>query len=348
MKKYVLPLLFLSSLSLAEEKSLYLKVSQPLELYGGISAGYFYTTNEDGKDSSDKLQITNAILGLKAEVGEKIRFGFDLAVGGSLWSTVWDGGQGDFSYYDPDEKELKEGVGLHWGYAYLKPFKGFEVSAGVLTTNIGYELADTYSNPNVTFGAVWYAQPFIYPGVRLTLDFSEIADLPVSLYAEYNQEYDLDNYAVGILGELGNLSYALSYYDYRASKNLVDLVLGYTIFNVDLGLNFDYQWLDDSAKSAGQDDSAYGVALYVIPKFETKYGEFSLPLRLEYFDEGSSGIYFGGADKGYTLTVTPTFRPTPNTYVRAEVSYVNTDNKVFKNGTKDNKTTLAVELGFTF
>ncbi|RUM30154.1 MAG: hypothetical protein DSY32_02510, partial [Aquifex sp.] len=160
MKKYVLSfssLLLLGSVSFGEEKALYLKVSQPLELYGGLSAGYFYTTNEDNKDSKDKFQITNAILGFKAEVGEKIKFGFDLAIGGSLWATVWDGGQGDFSYYDPQDQELKEGVGLHWGYAYLKPFKGVEISAGVLTTNIGYELADTYSNPNITFGAVWNA-----------------------------------------------------------------------------------------------------------------------------------------------------------------------------------------------
>jgi len=48
------------------------------------------------------------------------------------------------------------------------------------------------------------------------------------------------------------------------------------------------------------------------------------------------------------VTVTPTFKPIKNSFVRAEVAYVSTDNRVFKNGTEDNKTTLAVELGFTF
>ena len=214
------------------------------------------------------------------------------------------------------------------------------VDAGVLTTNVGYELADTYSNPNITFGAIWNAQPFIYPGVRVTVSPLE----NVNLYAEYNQESNSDNFAVGALGELNDISFGLTYYDYRAYKNLIDVVLSYSIGMLDLGLNADYQWLDDSAKTPGQDDSAYGIALYLTPTF----GRLSVPVRLEYFDEGTSGIYFDGADKGYTATITPTFKPTENSFIRAEVAYVSTDKKVFKNGTKDNKTTFAVELGFTF
>ena len=349
MKKYLVSLsslLLLGGFSFSEEKQVTLKLSQALELHGGFSAGYFYSTNptDKNKDSEDKFQVTNAILDFSGEVGKSFKLGFDLAIGGALWATIFDGGQGNFAYYDPDDKTLKEGVGILWGYVSVKPIPQLSIDAGVLTTNVGYELADTYSNPNITFGAVWYGQPFIYPGARLT--FSPLENL--SLYAEYNQEYNRDNFAVGVLGEFAGLSYALSYYDYRASKNLVDLVLGYSIANVDLGLNFDYQWLDDSAKSSNQDDSAYGVALYVIPKFKTNLGEISIPIRLEYFDEGTSGIYYGGADKGYTVTLTPTFRPTANTYIRAEVAYINTDNKIFKNGNKDNKTTIAVEAAFTF
>ena len=357
MKKYFLSLsslLLLGGISFSGEKEVTLKLSQALELHGGLSAGYFYSTNPIDKreDSEDKFQITNAILDFSGEVGKSFKIGFDLAIGGALWATVYDGGQGDFAYYDPDDKSLKEGVGLLWGYVSIKPLSKLSIDAGVLTTNVGYELADTYSNPNITFGAVWYAQPFIYPGARIT--FSPLENL--SLYAEYNQEYDTDNYAVGVIGEFAGFSYALNYYDYRANKNLVDLVLGYSIGNVDLGLNFDYQWLDDTAKKQlkeeleknNVDDSAYGVAVYFIPKFETSVGKFSIPVRLEYFDEGTSGIYYGGADKGYTVTVTPTLRPTSNTYIRAEVAYINTDNKIFKGGTKDNKTTIAVEAAFTF
>ncbi len=339
-KALIAAILAVAGGSFAQEKTITLKLSQPLELYGGFSAGYFYTTNEGSKNSQDKFQITNAIIGIKGEAGEDIKLGFDLAIGGSLWATVFDGGQGDLAYIDAANNELKEGVGILWGYATLKPHKMLSIDAGVLTTNIGYELADTYSNPNVTFGAVWNSQPFIYPGVRVTLTPTE----GVELYAEYNQESNSDNYAVGVLGEISSVSYTFSYYDYKSDRNLIDVVLGYSIGNVDLGLNADYQWRDKTWKdnNPGKDDSAYGVAVYIIPKFEN----LSVPVRLEYFDGGTSGIYTG--DKGYTVTVTPTFKPSENTFIRVEVAHVSTDAKIFKGDTKDTKTILALELGFTF
>ena len=329
-------LLILSGSSLAQEGARTLKLSQPLELYGGVSAGVFYTTNEGNNSSQARVQLTNAIVGLTGEVGKGIKMGFDLAVGTSLWATVLDGGQGTPSSQSVDSNGDTDGFGILWGYATIKPHPIVAVDVGVLTTNIGYEVADTYSNPNVTFGAVWNAQPFIYPGIRLTL--SPLKD--IDFYAEYNQELGLDNFALGVLGEKAGISFALTYYDYRASKNLIDIVLGYSIANIDLGLNADYQWLDNPAP--GQDSSAFGVALYATPNL----GSLSIPARLEYFYGGTSGIYQGG--KGFTLTVTPTFRPTENTYVRGEVAYILTDNNIFRNGTENNKTTLSVELGFTF
>ncbi len=329
-------LLILSGGSLAQEGTQTLKLSQPLELYGGVSAGFFYTTNEGNSSFQTRVQLTNAIVGLTGEVGKDIKVGFDLAVGTSLWATVFDGGQGTPSSQSVDSNGNTDGFGILWGYATIKPHSMVAVDVGVLTTNIGYEVADTYSNPNVTFGAVWNAQPFIYPGVRVTL--SPLKD--IDFYAEYNQESGLDNFAVGALGDMKGISFAVTYYDYRAFKNLLDVVIGYSIGNIDLGLNADYQWLDDPAP--GQDSSAFGVALYAIPNL----GSLSVPARFEYFYGGTSGIYTGG--RGFTLTVTPTFRPTGNTYLRGEVAYILTDNNVFRGGTENNKTTLSVELGFTF
>jgi hypothetical protein len=113
----------------------------------------------------------------------------------------------------------------------------------------------------------------------------------------------------------------------------------------DLGVNFDYQWLDNP--SAGQDSSAFGVALYLIPEF----GNFQLPLRAEYFNEGNSGIYTGAslpAGDGFTLTVTPTFKPSPKTFVRGEVAYISTKEPVFASGTKSDRTILGLEVGLSF
>ena len=354
MKKYLVSLsslLLLGGLSFSEEKKEFQVISSvPITISGGITGGYFWTNNQaPGNDSDDKLQLSNGILEFSGEFGKDIKFGFDIALGSVLMPSIWDGGQGDPMRYSFSSGAIAtEGAGIVWGYAIFKPYKGISIDAGVLPTNVGYEVANTYANPNITLGLVWYAQPVIYEGARISFDLNELANIPLGFYAEYNQEYNSDNFAVGINGEFAGLSFALSYYDYRSDRNLVDLVLGYSIANVDLGLNFDYQWLDDSAKSPGQDDSAYGVALYFIPKFETGKGEVSIPVRLEYFDEGTSGIYSSGGENGYSITVTPTYRPISNGFIRAEVAYVSTDKKIFKGGTKDNKTTLAVEIGFTF
>ncbi len=334
-KLMITAVLTLAGSSLAQEKTFTLKISQPLELYGGVSAGYFYTTNEGSKDSDDAFQITNAIVGLKGEAGDRIKLGFDLAVGQSFQGTVNSPLSGSAGQTDT--------FGLVWGYLSLKPVDKLSLDAGLLTTNVGYELADTYSNPNVTFGTVWGAQPFIYPGARVSFDVTD----KISLYAEYNKEYSGDNFAVGSLGEIGAISYGLTYFDYNdndgtvPNRSLVDIVLGMSLGNIDLGLNADFHKLEKSSKK-GKDDKAYGVAVYVTPNFD----RVSVPIRVEYFDSGDTQIYVD--KKGYTFTVSPTFKPADNTFVRAEVAYISTDNKVFKGGTKDNKTTLSVELGFTF
>ncbi|WP_457600797.1 outer membrane beta-barrel protein [Hydrogenivirga sp.] len=335
MKKKLLltAVLALAGSSLAQEKTITLKLSQPLELYGGVSAGYFYTTNEGSKDNDDVFQVTNVIIGLKGETGDAMKLGFDIAVGQSYLGTIDSPLNGSAGQTDR--------FGLVWGYLSLKPADKLSLDAGLLTTNVGYELADTYTNPNVTFGNVWGAQPFIYPGARVTFDVTD----GISLYAEYNKEYSGDNFAVGSLGEIGAISYGLTYFDYNdtdgtvPNRSLVDLVLGMSLGNIDLGLNADFHKLDDSSKT-GNDDTAYGVAVYVTPNF----GNLSVPVRAEYFDSGDTGIYVD--KKGYTFTVTPTFKPAENTFVRAELTHISADNKIFNN--KDNKTTLAVELGFTF
>ncbi|MDQ7038049.1 MAG: outer membrane beta-barrel protein [Aquificota bacterium] len=329
-------LLSIAGTAVGEERKFSLKVSEDLSLYGSLTGAYFRTNNPD----QDRFNLTNSVIGISGETGKDIRVGFDLAVGSLLMPTVWDGGQGDPQRFDFTQKGIaREGFGFLWGYLTVKPGGFVSVDFGIMPTNVGYEVANTYANPNITLGTTWFAQPVIYPAVRVT--FSGIEG--VDLYAEYNQEFDLDNFTLGVLGELGGVSFALSYYDYKSFKNLVDLVLSYSLGKVDVGLNFDYQWLDDP--QAGQDESAFGLALYAVPKF----GRFSVPVRVEYFSEGTSGIYSGGnADKGYTLTITPTFKPAGNTFLRAEVAYISTDGSVFENGTKDSRTTLGVELGFTF
>ena len=329
------------SLSFAGDKGVALTTdSQKLSIYGGFSGGYFFSTEGNGS----KPQITNAIIGISGETGKEAKVGFDLAIGGSLWATVYDGAQGDLASVslevnkfgstvrDVSVSSLKEGVGVLWGYVDIKPFDTLSISAGMLTTNIGYEIADTYSNPNATFGAVWNAQPFIYPGLRLT--FSPMDGM--SVYAETNQEYGTNNFAVGFLGSLGSITLNLQYYDYENNKNLVDVVFGYSLGIVDIGLNADYQMLD------GQSGSAYGVALYLIPNL----GSITAPVRLEYFDGGNTGIYTGGS--GTSITITPTYKVADNGFIRLEAAYITTSEKTFQDGSANSNTTVGFEAGITF
>ncbi len=110
--------------------------------------------------------------------------------------------------------------------------------------------------------------------------------------------------------------------------------------------NLDYHLLDDPVKVASKDDTAWDLALYAAPDLG---GGWSLPVRLEYLSDGTSGI-LGGVDSAFTLTVTPTYRVGP-AFVRAEVAYVSANNKVFVDDqgvAQDSKTTFAVQAGTTF
>ncbi|NPA32393.1 MAG: outer membrane beta-barrel protein [Aquificae bacterium] len=366
MRKYTVALsslLLLGGLSFSEETTFNVVSSVPVTLYGGASGGYFWTDTYGTKDNEeDQLQISNAIIGLTGKFGNQIKLGFDVAVGAVLVPNFFNAGQTDPASYDFTQNGvLNTGFGLIWGYATFEPYKGITAEAGVIPTKVGYELPNTYANPNITLGAVWYAQPVIYEGVRLNFDLNEMAGIPVAFYAEYNQEYNGDNWGVGLsfnlpdLGMVKDLTVAINYMDYAnvdtanwVNKNIVDFVLGFSLPYVDLGLNFDYHWLDDRSKQQGKDDNAYGVALYIAPHFTLAQGKLTFPIRLEYFDEGTSGIYTGCEEdnSGWTFTITPTYKPTANTYVRVEYAYIDTDKNALDGD--NNRSIISAEIGFAF
>ena len=76
----------------------------------------------------------------------------------------------------------------------------------------------------------------------------------------------------------------------------------------------------------------------------------TIPVRVEYISDGTSGLY-EGVDSGYTFTVTPTYHYTENTFVRGELAYISASNDVF---TKDDgsvtgtNTSFNVQAGVTF
>ena len=353
----------ITAFSFGEEKEVNVVSSVPIEIYGGVSGGYFWTNNTvNSSDKDDRIQLSNGIIGFKGGLEGNISLKFDLAIGTLLIPSLWDGGQGNpLSYEFSSGFVSSDGFGIAWGYTSLEPVKGISVDAGVLTTNLGYEVANTYVNPNITLGVVWYAQPVIYEGIRANLYLNELVGIPFSFYIEYNQEFNGDNFAAGTSINILNTDVAINYFDYTnrndgLDKNLIDIVFNLSVPFAQIGVNFDYHWWDDKTKknfkneNKDYDDSAWGLALYVVPELSLAKGKLTFLIRFEYFDEGKSGIYSGavGTDNnGWSFTITPTYKPAENTFIRFEYAYLSTDKKVINN-TDDNKTTVAIEFVFTF
>ena len=312
-----------------------------IEMTGGVTAGYFYATNI-GNTNNDYFRVPNFAIDLTDKVNSTI--GFTASFGRTIQATI----------LNPDYKDSKFEVEYAW--VSIKPIEGLTIDAGKLTTNIGYELYHTYDNKNYLFGLVWNAQPVTYPGARVTYSVMDGIDV----YAEYTQQSEdtvsaingvlpSDAFAIGSIGSIEGFNYAVSYFDYSAFKNLVDVVLSTEVAGIELGTNIDYQWLDDTAKKSGKDDSAYGIALYASAKMDV----FEIPVRIEYVNDGTSKIYDVAGDDAWTFTITPTWKPTKNTFLRAEFSYISTDKRGFPddNGNankKDNRTVMGVEAGFVF
>ncbi len=60
--------------------------------------------------------------------------------------------------------------------------EGLTLDAGVLATMVGYGVANTYANPNITIARIWGGQPVYYGGARLTYELME----GISVFGEVN------------------------------------------------------------------------------------------------------------------------------------------------------------------
>jgi len=294
--------------------------SADITVSGGITGGYFRTANIGQKDVDD-YEVPDFLVELSTPSDGAV--GVTAAFGHLAQPTVWDGG---VPANDPTS------MNVQYGYVTVPAGAGVTVDAGVLATMVGYEVAPTYANANVLLGSVWNAQPVYYKGVRATW-----AGNGLNVFAEANDDPAVGGKSavVGVNGSAGPVNYAVSYDNgfksYSAgSKDILDIIVSGTLAGFDVAANLDYQKLDNQVSSL--DDSAYGLALYAT--FPVS-GMTTIPVRLEYTSDGTSGIY-GGVDSGYTFTITPTYHYTENTFVRGEVAYFSASNDVF---TKDDGVT---------
>ena len=309
--------------------------NQDITLGGGAATGFYYSNNNrvgsDGvvADSKGTNPLVSEFL---------VEISSDAKPGGMGFV----GGFGNLAQLDVVDGTKKSSTtnDLQYGYVSYMPVKGLKLDVGRIATNVGYELANSMDNAAITIAALWGAQPVFYDGARLSYDIMD----GTTLYADGVKDAGTTAYAVGVLGSAAGVDYAVSDMNYKDSHNIFDVVASTTVADIALGLNVDFTTLADKGKpTTTSDTSAYGVGVYVAPKF----GMIDLPIRVEYMKDGTSGVYYG-MKSGYTFTVTPTYNISKSMFVRAEVSLVSSDNKIFKDGTESTKTSGAFQMGYRF
>jgi hypothetical protein len=322
--------------------------SADLTLSGGITGGYFRTTNIGQRDVDD-YEVPDFLVELSTASDSAV--GVTAAFGYLAMPYVGDGG---VPANDPST------MNVQYGYVTVTAGAGVTVDAGILATMIGYEVAPTYANANVLLGAVWYEQPVYYKGVRATWTGKGF-----NVFAEANDDATLGgitdptdpNYCptcqgksavFGVNGSAGGFNYVVNFGNGFNNKDIMDFILSGKLGGIDTAVNLDYQkWDNIPTTPPNADDSAFGLALYATFPASSMV---TVPVRVEFVSDGTSGLY-GGVDSAYTLTVTPTYHSTENTFVRGEVAYIAASNDVFTDNSGAPQGTNAsfnLQAGVTF
>jgi hypothetical protein len=159
---------------------------------------------------------------------------------------------------------------------------------------------------------------------------------------------DTYSWEAGINDSIGNVGLSLYHYHLTGIRHLTGAAAEYTVNNLYMALNIDYWRWSSEMDAYFEDHSSIGAALYLAPSF----GKFSFPLRLEYIDQGKSGIYLPSPDAEsiYAATLTPTYNFTDNVLIRTEGSYVHADNGFSnrKGNPKDDKFLFSSEVVVKF
>lgn len=319
-----------------------------LTLGGGISASYNYKSD---MDDADYFNVDTAIVHLfkspttDSPVGGHLAFGsFDvkLPTGEDISPTL----TGTFGGND-------ENFRLWLGYMSWMPVENVTIDAGLLWHKFG-EPPISILNPNITRPVAFSAQPVAFRGARVSFNAG-----PAKLYAGMNDGSALGGgfgakagneraFEVGASANVAEtLDVALNYFDHDEGYNTLNMSVGTEAGICSAKLEANYVTAD-TVNAGATEDSATTYALYASFKFSDC---FKLPVRIELVDDNDSGIYLGY--DGWNIAITPTYNPTKNSFIRAEIVYALDDNKVFADddgvaNQEDNRTSVIAEFGFLF
>ena len=360
-----------------------------LALYGGLSAGYIIQDNDlnaDGNTATpagtygDTFKIFTAAVGLAKKATPNSPIGFNLALAQFEVPTllassdiVNDNGLIELGTTNDNLKPWLAEVDI-------VPVDGLKIAAGILWSKYG-EKPVTILNNHINRGLMYlFFNPVAYSGVRA--EFTQTVPYvgTFDMYAGYNQANGLrlnptalagvtidpkDAYELGAAGtfNLGvtKLNAKLHYYDEAGGRNIWTLCTGVDFKNfIKGGLQFSYATKDDQLKDAEKNanikasDEYWGVGLnFNLSLLDAAIANVEFPMRLEYVKLDIDADDDGDKDKMWSFTITPTWKPTGNTFVRAEYTYTKSDAKIFEdmkdaNSADDTRSTVAVEAGFLF
>jgi Putative beta-barrel porin-2, OmpL-like. bbp2 len=313
-----------------------------LKVSGGISAGFFYTSNA-GQDTSDsKFLLSNLLVEISPR-DKTAPVDFAAAFGQTSTPSIL------------GAPENSDSLNIEYASLTLTPLTGLGVEVGLLQPNAGYENSYTFNNASAFLGALASQQPYNAYGVRVGYDLSGL-----QLCAGYYKDrLDDDEYAtgtstakqsweIGLSGRLADTDFSVYHYHLANLRSLTGALVERTVGHIDVGLNLDYWRWEGSQKDTHASDAAIGAAFYVTPHF----GRFSLPLRLEYIDQDKSAIYLDSANAKqiYAATLSPTYHFRDNIYVRADLAYVKADEGFADDdgNVENERICLAAEIDYLF
>ena len=313
-----------------------------LVLNGGASAGYFYASNPGRDAANDAFLLSNFLLEISS-VDESVPLDFAGAIGETTTPSLLGAPDNDI-YLDIEYASLT-----------FKPVKQAGLEVGLLQPNAGFESSYTFNNNHIMLGAVASQQPYNAFGARADVELE-----PIHLRAGYykkrlsDDEYEVNgilpnnSWEIGIGGQIEEYNFSLYNYHLTSLRNLAGGFVEHTFQNIYVAFNIDYWYWDAEMQDYYGRPWSVGGACYISPRF----GPFSIPLRLEYIDQGESRIYTSGLEthRIYAATLTPTYRISEQAYIRAEMAYVRGDNAFTdKDGNmKDDKMWAAAEVGYLF
>jgi opacity protein-like surface antigen len=275
----------------------------------------------------------------------------------------------------------------------IVPIDGVKIAAGLLWSKYGEKPVTILNNHISRGLMYVFFNPAAYTGVRAEFTQTVPYLGTFDMYVGYNQAnglfqgdpedadplllhtgYDAkgnpvykdpkDAIEVGARGlfNLGitKVNLDLHYYDESGGRNIWTLQTGLNFQDfIKGGLQFSYSTRDDTIKDyravSQLDDSFWGIGLnFNVSLLDAQIANVEFPMRVEYVKlDHDCADADTSKDKIWSFTITPTWKPNANTFVRAEYTYTKADSKMFVDpdvatSKDDSRNTVAVEAGFLF